>query len=29
VIKGRLMQYRSGLLTGFLTGTRLDLTSLQ
>jgi transposase len=25
----RLMQYRSGLLTGFLTGTRLDLTSLQ
>jgi hypothetical protein len=25
----RLMQYRPGLLTGFLTGTRLDLTSLQ
>lgn len=25
----RLMQYRPGLLTGFLAGTRLDLTSLQ
>jgi putative transposase len=25
----RLMQYRPGLLSGFLAGTRLDLTSLQ